>query len=64
MKNWLKEERFTWRGDMISRRWTEPHILQEYRKNRESDLWKASRQGEQLCEYILYLESMLEVGGR
>jgi hypothetical protein len=64
MANWLKEERFSWRGSMLAKTWQEPHILKEYRENRESDLWRASRQAEQLCEYILYLESMLGSGGK
>ncbi len=57
--DWLIEERNNWRKQMEVGVWQDPHILQEYRKNRESMLWRASRQGEKLCEYILFLEAKL-----
>jgi len=34
-------------------------ILSDYRKNRESNLWRLSRNVEYLCEYILHLEEQL-----
>jgi hypothetical protein len=34
-------------------------ILNEYRKNRESESWRVSREVERLCEYALYLEGLL-----
>lgn len=33
--------------------------LQDYIKNRDSDLWRSTRALERLCEYILYLEDKL-----
>lgn len=56
----LPEERHSWRCQMLRDEWQEPHILAEYRKNRHSDLWRASKQAEQLCEYILHLECLLD----
>ena len=38
-----------------------PHgLLEDYRENRNSESWRVSRQVEELCEYILYLERKLE----
>ena len=59
----LPDERHSWRCQILKGEWQDPHILAEYRKNRHSDLWRASRQGEQLCEYILHLEDLLEAVG-
>ncbi len=33
--------------------------MRAYRLNRDSELWRATRQIEQLCEYILFLEDLL-----
>lgn len=56
----LIKERHGWR-DQLERGegWHEPDILSQYRVNRDSTLWRASRQAEKLCEYILFLESKL-----
>jgi len=53
---WLQDERYTWRKEMEQGTWIEPDILQQYRANRDSSLWRATRQVEKLCEYILFLE--------
>lgn len=34
----------------------ESPILNDYRINRNSEVWRLSRAVEELCEYILYLE--------
>ena len=34
--------------------------LADYRKNHESDTWRASSQMEKLCAYVLVLEDSLE----
>lgn len=52
----LTDERYTWRQELEHGFWHEPDILQQYRANRDSNLWRATRQVEKLCEYILFLE--------
>jgi len=37
--------------------------LKDYRKKRNSEMWRLSRHYEELMEYILYLESELEKRG-
>jgi hypothetical protein len=54
----LTEERNHWRKQMESGNFLDPHYLAEYRINRDSDLWRSTRAVEQLCEYILWLESI------
>lgn len=53
---WLTDERYTWRIEMEYGCWHEPHILKQYREHRDSNLWRATREVEKLCEYILHLE--------
>lgn len=36
-----------------------PWLLEEYRKHRDSELWRATRIIEELCEYALYLEGVV-----
>lgn len=55
----LAQERFSWRCKMLKGEFEDPYILSEYRKHCGSELWRASRQVEQLCEYILHLERLL-----
>jgi hypothetical protein len=55
----LTDERHTWRVEIEQGLWHEPHVLQQYRENRESNLWRATREVEKLCEYVLFLESKL-----
>ncbi len=54
--NWLPDERYTWRIEMKQCFWQEPFVLQQYRANRDSSLWRSTREVEKLCEYILHLE--------
>lgn len=54
--NWLPDERYTWRYEMRQGFWHEPYVLQQYRANRDSTLWRSTREVEKLCEYILHLE--------
>lgn len=35
-------------------------VLEDYRKYRNSEEWRTGLMVEELCEYILYLESKLE----
>ncbi len=35
-------------------------VLEDYRKNRNSEDWRTGLVVEELCEYILYLEGKLE----
>ena len=35
-------------------------ILEDYKKNRDSEMWRASSYIERMCEYILYLEENLD----
>jgi len=52
----LTDERYTWRCELQNGIWYEPYVLQQYRANRDSNLWRATREVEKLCEYILHLE--------
>lgn len=54
--DWLQDERKAWRKEIEEGIWNEPYILQQYRENRDSNLWRSTREVEKLCEYILYLE--------
>lgn len=54
--NWLPDERYTWRQEILHGSWHEPFVLQQYRANRDSTLWRSTREVEKLCEYILHLE--------
>ena len=52
----LVEERNSWRTEMRKGNF-EPHPLyKEYLANRQSELWRSSRQLERIFEYIMYLE--------
>lgn len=50
------EERNKWREAMRRGDNKPSIILEDYRKNRDSDLWRASRAVEYLCELILFYE--------
>lgn len=52
----LTDERYTWAYELKHSFWHEPYVLQQYRINRDSNLWRATREVEKLCEYILHLE--------
>ncbi len=55
----LVEERNSWKAELDRCGYIDLHLLEQYRENRESELWRASRQGERLCEYILWLEELV-----
>lgn len=55
----LTDERHTWRVEIEQGLWHEPLVLQQYRENRESNLWRSTREVEKLCEYVLFLEEQL-----
>jgi len=55
----LTRERETWRWQMEQGKWAEPDIMTEYRKHRNTGLWRSTRVVESLMEYILFLESKL-----
>ncbi len=52
----LTDERYTWAYELKHSFWHEPYVLQQYRINRDSNLWRSTREVEKLCEYILHLE--------
>ena len=52
----LKEERIDWRQKLEEGSWEDPNVLKLYRINRNSDLWRSTREVEKLCEMILFLE--------
>ena len=52
----LVNERNKWR-DSFKDKPLSHYILNDYRKNRDSEFWRVSKAFEQLCEYILYLEN-------
>lgn len=47
-----------WKSEIEQGIWHEPYILQQYRINRNSNLWRSTREVEKLCEYVIYLESL------
>ena len=55
----LPAERYKWREQMENGTFEIPHFLLEYKQNRDSDLWRMSRQHEKLCEYALFLEDKI-----
>lgn len=57
----LLEERNHWRKQCEDGTFEEPQYIKEYRTNRESELWRSTRQVEKLCEYVLYLESLVKL---
>jgi len=61
---WLTDERYIWRHEIQCGFWHEPLVLQQYRANRDSNLWRSTREVEKLCEYVLYLESLSLEGAR
>lgn len=53
------EERNHWRQQFDEGKEPTTPWLLDYRRNRDSNLWRSSRPLEQLCEYILYLEDKI-----
>ncbi len=57
----LTDEREAWRFEMKRGLFHEPYVLQQYRENRSSNLWRSTREVEKLCEYVLHLEEQLGI---
>lgn len=57
---WLVDERNRWRQEFESGEKLNHHYLEQYRRNRNSELWRSTRALERICEYILYLEAEVE----
>ena len=55
----LLEERQSWREYYKNGGRPDCPYLNDYVKNRDSDLWRSTRALEKLCEYILYLEEKI-----
>ena len=55
----LIEERNKWRREFSAGEHPSIHVLDEYRENRDSELWRSTRAVEKICEYALYLESVI-----
>jgi hypothetical protein len=60
----LVEERERWRKEYEAGTKLNSPILNQYRANRNSELWRVSRAVEQLCEYVVYLERELHDKGK
>lgn len=56
----LISERNQWKKQLEQGSFEEPYLLTLYRQNRNNELWRSTRIMEQLCEYILFLESRLK----
>jgi len=52
----LTDERNEWRRQLEGGGQLDIYVLQQYRENRDSNLWRSTREVEKLCEYILFLE--------
>ena len=57
------DQRNLWRDEMEQGNFTPHEMYPDYLKNRDSDLWRASRQIEKMFEYIRYLEEQLKCTG-
>lgn len=55
----LVDERNSWRNHLETGGNLDIHVLKLYRLHRNSDLWRATREVEKLCETILFLEEKL-----
>lgn len=56
----LVQQRDSFRDNFINGGKPTNKLLEDYRKHRNSELWRASRSHEELCEYILYLEEKID----
>jgi len=56
----LKEQRDSWRERFEQGDTPTALFLNDYRKNRDREDWRMSTQAEEVCEYVLWLESKLE----
>jgi hypothetical protein len=55
----LVNERNQWRKEFLASKRI-PWLLEEYKKNRDSELWRSTRVVEELCEYVFHLESCVK----
>ncbi len=56
----LVEERKKWRKEFENGKALNSPILDDYRNNRDSEMWRKTRLSERLCEYILFLEDKIK----
>lgn len=56
----LVEQRLQWLTKYKEGLKPSPSVLEDYRKYRLLESWRTSRVVEELCEYIIYLESLQE----
>jgi hypothetical protein len=56
----LREQRNRWRKRFEHGDTPIALFLSDYRKNRDREDWRMSTQTEEVCEYVLWLESKLE----
>ncbi len=52
----LTDERNRWRSQLNLGGLLDIYVLKQYRLNRNSNLWRSTREVEKLCETILFLE--------
>ncbi len=52
----LVDERNKWRKEIEGGNFTPHPLYEEYKANRDSELWRSTRQLEKIFEYIYYLE--------
>ena len=57
----LVEERNSWRAEMRLGNFVPHPLYAEYLANRDSELWRSSRQLERIFEHIMYLEETIEI---
>lgn len=55
----LVEERDKWREEFANNTYEPIYYLEKYRENRNSNMWRSTREFERFCEYALYLEDEL-----
>ncbi len=56
----LREQRNRWRERFKQGGAPIALFLNDYRRNRNREDWRMSTQAEEVCEYVLWLESKLE----
>jgi len=56
----LKKQRDSWRERFEQGDKPTALFLDNYRENRDREDWRMSTQAEEVCEYVLWLESKLE----
>lgn len=56
----LVQQRLQWLTDFKDGLKPSSLVLEDYRKHRLTESWRTSRIVEELCEYIIYLESLKE----